>query len=63
MAYTVSKASIAVKVGIADYQHAKGITHRDLKPEVRPLTLDCLDETDISEHTLDEGNARLPCTD
>ena len=62
MAYTVSPAGFPSAMNVADSQHAKGITHRDLKPEVRPFTLDWLNETDISEHTLDEGNARLPCT-
>jgi hypothetical protein len=35
MAYTVSQAGQFEADDTADIQHAKGITHRDLKPEVR----------------------------
>jgi len=58
MAYTVSLAGLSGGRTVADNQHAKGITHRDLKPEVRLLGLDTTNGTDPTEHTLDEGNTR-----
>ena len=63
MAYTVSPAGFPAALNVPDIQHAKGITHRDLKPEVRHLSLGTMNGADITEHPLDEGNARLPCTD
>jgi hypothetical protein len=62
MAYTVSPAGYRAGVIIADDQHAKGITHRDLKPEVRHLSFDSTNGADFIEYPFDEGNARLPRT-
>jgi len=58
MAYTVSLAGLSGGRNVADNQHAKGITHRDLKPEVRLPRLDTTNDTNPIEHTFDEGNAR-----
>ena len=62
MAYTVSSAEFPVALNVADDQHAKSITHRDLKPEVRHLSLGTMNGADLIEHPLDEGNTRLPRT-